>query len=331
MKIVLLLLAIFSVVSFAGECGRRRNSLRKSLLVLHKRAARCGDTDTACVDRVFKRITGVRRQLAQLRKTGCNSKRTTVNNINVSIENKGNCARGTFDEFMERRRDRISRMSRKCNDEDDQCITTAMNLLIALNGDVDRQKRIWRASCPKIEPTPVVKVPMARKPTLPPNLWVHRRSWTHEFTCDRIKKGFRTWLAFQKARRSQVHDESCRCDANDLPCLRMNYQIIIRIQRHIRHNRNLFADRISSCDRCAPIKIRWQRWLIRQRARRHRLQLEACRCDENDTECMQRRVNRIKKIQRTIRTRRAQVLALHGSCTMPSNANKTQSDDLADI
>ena len=221
-------------------------------------------------------------------------------------------------------------MSRKCSDEDDQCITTAMNLLIALNGDVERQKRIWRRSCPRVQPAPVTS--MAPKGTLPPNLWVHRRSWTHEFTCDRIKKGFRTWLAFQKARRRQIHDESCRCNANDLPCLRMNYQIIIRIQRTIRHNRNLYADRISSCDRCAPIKMRWQRWLIRQRARRHRLQLEACRCEEDDTECMQRRVSRIKKIQKTIRLRRAQVLALHGACVMPRKPKSSpRVDELADL
>jgi hypothetical protein len=94
----------------------------------------------------------------------------------------------------------------------------------------------------------------------------------------------------------------------------MNFQSIIHIQRTIHRGRTLYADRMSTCDRCAPIKVKWARWLRRMRARRHRLQLDACRCDENDTGCMQEAVNHIKKIQERILRRRKQAFALHGEC-----------------
>lgn len=110
------------------------------------------------------------------------------------------------------------------------------------------------------------------------------------------------------------HAESKRCESSDLSCIQQNFRSIIRIQRAIHRGRTLFADRISTCDRCAPIKLRWYRWLRRQRARRHRLQLAACRCEEADHGCMQRKVDRIKRIQAAIAKRRAEALALHGRC-----------------
>jgi len=321
---ILLILAIIAPTILS--CKPQSNVLRRQLLTLHKSAARCGDEDTACVDRIFNRISSVRKQLTVARRGRCSS---TI----VAAARRTNCKRGSFDVFMTRRRDRISNMARKCPDEDDACITTAMNLLIALNSDISRQKKIWRKSCPR--KTPVVSQPVVTTTTLAADAWVHRRIWTHEFTCDRLRSGFSQWLNFQKSRRKQVHDESCKCAANDLPCLRMNYQVIIRIQRTIRRNRNLFADRMSTCDECAPIKLKWYRWLVRQRARRHRLQLEACRCPEDDTDCMQRRVNRIKAIQTRISQRRTQVLNLHGNCvivrTTKASGTPAPVDELADL
>lgn len=312
--IAALVIAVMVLHAEAGHsgCHTRRVALRARMLALHKRAARCGDTDSACVDRIFKKISTVRNQLVTLRTSVCQS-------VSGSVRK---CKRGSFKSFLRARRARINRMARKCSDEDDQCITNAMNLLIALNSDVSRQRRLWRRSCRSSKRSAKRRSSTTTTTTTTINAWVPRRVWTHEFTCPRIKAGFKKWLASQEARRKAFHDDSCKCKPNDLSCLRMNYQSIIHIQRRIRRARSLFADRMSRCDVCAPIKVRWFRWLRRQRARRHKYQLAACRCREDDTNCMQRNVDRIKRIQANIKTRRAQALALHGKCQTATTTTK---------
>jgi len=327
MKLFLLalVLAFFAMTVEAG-CGVRRSGLRRQLLGLHRQAARCGDTDTACVDRVFNRIHRVRRGLSSLR-CGARARPRTVR-----------CTRRmSFQDFSEARRARISRIAARCGAEDEACVSAALNLLVAINSDLPRQRRIWRRSCPRAAarrlPVPTTRsatdAPLERNTEDAASIWAQQRSWTHEFLCSRIRRGFRRWLHFQIQRRASFHRESSLCNPSDLPCLHMNYQAIIRIQRTIRHARTLYAKRISRCDECAPIKMRWHRWLRRQRTRRHRLQLQACRCPESDPACMQRQVDRIKRIQVAIRTRLRQVLALHGSCQNVTDV--PSGDELRDL
>ena len=228
-------------------------------------------------------------------------------------------------------------MAQKCRDEDDGCIKQAMNMLVALNSDVDAQKRMWKNAC-----SPAMKV-IQRSPKTPKikvSQWVPRSVWTHEFTCKRMKAGFRLWLASQQSRRRTFHKESQKCPPADLACIRMNFQSIIHIQRAIQAGRTLFADRMSTCDRCAKIKLRWSRWLLRQREKRQRLQLSACRCADSDSECLTEAVTEIKKIQAEIKKRRTEALNLHGKCRMSDGsrfdagyqpAPTTPAADLSDL
>jgi hypothetical protein len=264
------------------------------------------------VSSLFGRIARLRRRLSA-RKCRALS----------SSSSSSRCRPGTtFRKFLANRRARISRLAQKCGDEDDACIRNAMNLLVALNGDLDRQRRIWRKSCaPGVRM--IVKTPKKINKSVSVVKFIPRSVWTHEFTCERIQRGFRLWLASKISQRRAFHKESKECESSDLPCIQQNFRSIIRIQKSIHRGRTLFADRISTCDRCAPIKLRWQRWLKRQRERRHRLQLEACRCDESDHGCMQRRVDEIKKIQAAIKARRAQALALHGKCLVITTTTRS--------
>jgi len=309
--LVVLAVVLLAAVANAG-CATERARLRAQLLSLHTRAARCGDTDQACTTRLFNRIAGVRKQLRALRPCRAGAV--------VGIRRP--CNPGTtFRAFLNQRRQRISRIAQRCADEDDACIRSAMNLLVALNSDITAQRAIWRRSCKPgvtvIAASPVV--PKIRKIAR----FVPRTVWTHEWTCERIQRGFRLWLASKTAQRRAEHRESMRCPPSDLSCIKMHFDSIINIQRAIHRGRSLFADRMSTCDRCAAIKLRWLRWLRRQRQRRHRLQLAACRCEESDPGCMQRQVDRIKAIQAAIAVRRAAAFRLHGQCIVTTTVAGT--------
>merc|ERR1712000_204484 len=157
---------------------------------------------------------------------------------------------------------------------------------------------------------------------LPEEKWVPMKVWTHEFMCSRIRRGFQRWLNSQVKRREMFHRDAGKCKHADLACLRMNFQSIIHIQRHIHSARTLYAKRMQTCDRCAHIKIKWMRWYLRQRARRHDLQLEACRCDENDAPCMQEKVDQIRAIQKKMRERRKQAFACTVNATSTTSTRK---------
>jgi hypothetical protein len=312
-----------------------QNIFSARVLRLHKRAARCGDVDTKCVTRLFAKIARIRRQLAS-RKCG------VVRNAAKKIrKGASSCSPGTtFRQFLANRRARISRLAQACGDEDDQCIRNAMNMLVRLNSNLPRQNKIWRRSCaPSLNVIVLTPKKIAKgwKACFVFVFWlflilvldtrvthfIPRTIWTHEFTCARIQRGFRLWLAGKVSQRRSFHAESKRCEASDLMCIKQNFDSIIRVQRSIHRGRSLYADRMSTCDRCAPIKLRWYRWLKRQRQRRHRLQLAACRCAEPDHACMQRNVDRIKRIQINIRARRAEALRLHGQCVVPKTTKAT--------
>lgn len=317
MKLFLALVAIMVVAVSArsGSCAHRRVELRRRLLHLHKRAARCGDEDSACISNVFAKIARVRRHMARARRHVCSG-----GSLHISTRD----CHQSFSEYLAARRARINRIARRCGDEDDSCVTTSMELLMALNKDHARQRRLWRQSCHfdssavshhgHISAAAIARERARQHMHMPEEKWVPMKVWTHEFVCSRIRSGFKRWLKSQERRREMFHRDSAKCHQSDLACLHMNFQSIIHIQRAIHRARNLYSKRMASCDVCAPVKIKWTRWMHRQRLRRHRLQLEACRCDENDPTCMDEKVKEIKRIQHHMRERRRRAFQLHGEC-----------------
>merc|ERR1712137_1278716 len=314
--IALLLLGFAAAGSSKASCMRQRTSLRRRLLKLHKRAARCGDEDSACIERVFRKIARVRKAMATLRHCKGGS---------PAISRK-DCTK-SFDEYMAARRARINRIAQKCGDEDDACVSTSMELLIALNKDHRRQRSLWRRSCGRsagssssshVSAEAIRREKKRQNYDVPEEHWVPMKVWTHEFVCSRIRSGFNRWLKSQANRREMFHKESGKCQHSDLACLRMNFQSIIHIQRKIHRARSLFASRMATCDRCSSVKVKWSRWFHRMRKRRSRLQLEACKCHENDAACMQEKVDEIKTIQKRMRERRKKAFQLHGECLINS-------------
>lgn len=343
--LVLALALVASVSATSSGCARQRLRLRSHLLALHKKAARCGDEDAQCVTRVFNKIASVRRRMASLRGAACKNGRIGASEVKHAIKN----CHISFKRYMAARRARINRMAQKCGDEDDSCIQTSMDLLVALNKDKRRQHRLWKQHCvlhqdgatsPELDMDMAAEVPNPLKShydghghvsreeirrwkarynkvvgkDMPEEHWIPMSVWTHEFVCSRIRGGFKRWLKSQVSRRDLFHRDAAKCRHSDLACLRMNFQSIIHIQRHIHRGRSLYIERMATCDRCAQVKVKWMRWYLRQRARRHQLQIEACRCDENDSVCMQEKVDEIKKIQEHMRERRKIAFLLHGTC-----------------
>lgn len=88
------------------------------------------------------------------------------------------------------------------------------------------------------------------------------------------------------------------------------------------------SQKVERCDRCAPIKLRFRKWLLAERAKRHRAHERACLCGALDVECLQDNVSRIKLIQTRIEARRQRVLALHRDCQFgPSSAPASSTSD----
>jgi len=356
MKLFVCILALLVAVSVARSgCARQRIKLRHQLLQLHKRAARCEDTDTECTTRLFNHIARVRHRMASLKHRKCR-------NGHVSRHETRGCHL-SFSQFLARRRARINRIAQKCGDEDDSCVQTSMELLEALNRDHRRQRRLWRQKCllakgRRRRHTSLAELHRLHNHVskhelrewrkryehtdlhLPEEKWVPMSVWSHRFVCSRIRAGFHRWLKSQVRRREMFHKDSAKCKQSDLACLRMNFQSIIHIQRHIHRGRKLYTERMRTCDRCAHIKVKWARWMRRQRIRRHRLQIQACRCDENDAPCMQEKVDEIKKIQKKMHERIRRAFALHGSChlhevtrdpLLPTTSDKDKETPIPDL
>ncbi len=135
-------------------------------------------------------------------------------------------------------------------------------------------------------------------------------------TCDALNKKFMAWLAFARCRRQRNFELSHRCRSSDTGCLRRSFRMIRKIQRQIDDAHAEFGTLIERCDRCAGIKIDFRKWLLRERAKRHRAHVRACLCGPLDIECLQDNVSRIKTIQTRIEARRKQVLSLHSDCVL---------------
>ncbi len=71
---------------------------------------------------------------------------------------------------------------------------------------------------------------------------------------------------------------------------------------------------MTKCDKCAPLRLRFERWVKVQIARRQRLHAEICKCEDTDVRCVVRRVMRIKRIQLSIQAGRKHIFHLNEHC-----------------
>ncbi len=128
-------------------------------------------------------------------------------------------------------------------------------------------------------------------------------------------KGFARWLNFMRADRKRIHDNICKdCSPRDFRCVKSRYQRIMAIQREIAQARTDYTDLVTKCDKCAPLRLRFERWVKVQTARRQRLHAEICKCEDTDVKCVVRRVMRIKRIQQRIKSGRKHIFHLNEHC-----------------
>jgi len=281
---------------------RRSHHLRRALRRAQKAATRCGEVDEGCVDRTYRRITRLRARLAKSVRR-CSVTGTATVGVTACAHVPRVVAR------LRRRRVILQARVPNCGSEDNACVTSILRRVLRIN----RKIRANNLRC-KVSPLDVVTQQATCPKPLQPLQWVHSNMWKHSITCNEMQAKWKTWLAFTKERRRRLHCESCRCDPLDVSCLRMAFVQIVHVNRQVRDARTRFANMLRVCDRCAPLKLRFRRWLHRQRARRLRLHLEICRCRVDDVNCAARRVQRIKNIQQNIRLRRQMVMALHKDC-----------------
>ena len=208
-----------------------------------------------------------------------------------------------------RRRRTLQAQVAQCGDEDNKCVSVLLARVLRLNRLMRRTMK--RCNVKKVEEETKVT---CKKP-LEDLKWVHSSLWKKEVLCDDMKRKWREWIAFTNERRRRLHCESARCDSLDESCLRMSYMQIVHLAKQVAKERDEFTDHLRVCDRCGPIKLRFLRWLKRQRAKRRRLHLEICRCRVDNIMCHAVRTLAIRKIQREIKRRRYIVLHLHRSCS----------------
>lgn len=285
------------------RCERRVTRLAQRVNKAQDFAKKCGDTDIQCTDNRYRRVFRQKGRLNRARRR--------------CAPRKFSCEKDDLFKWIrtqERRRRRIEKRAIRCADEDVVCTRHNMHQIQRLNERIVRvQNRcqvVALQHIQTIEPR-VIKRWVFGDPYSAANV-----DWKKEFTCVNLKTKFQQWLARQRNIREYWHQEACFCSTSDSSCVRAHYKKIRTVQMRIRRNRSAFARKISNCDECEGIKIKFSRWLARQRRRRHSLHLSVCRCPPRDNLCMQEHVDLIKAIQERIKRRRAQVLAAHGSCVL---------------
>lgn len=281
------------------RCGVRVRLLSRRVKKAKRAASRCGDIDSKCVDRSYKKVFRMSRELSKLRRKCGSSKRWSCKRL------------GAWVRRQHRKRKRLQRRTMKCSDEDNGCVQRIVRSMLKLGRKIKRrQRRCRREGSMLREQRPRFKV-VIKDPFSLKNV-----AWKKKFTCVDLKSAFDQWLKRQRTIREYWHQQSCQCSLHDTSCIRMHYRKILHVQRRIRRNRNAFTRRISNCDECQGLKIKFDRWLREQRATRHALHLSVCKCPSRDHECMQEHVSRIKAIQRNIKKRRKEMLALHRPCIL---------------
>ena len=307
---------------------RKRGLLRRRLRVLQNNAATCADTDVNCVDAAYQKVAALKARIARFRRHFRAKCPGRVRRIRT--RNHVSCRIHPFNKWIKlqhAKRQAAQDGAAKCHNEDQLCVRRFMARVLKINKSIRHNKRRCgrRTSVEQVN-----KILGLHKKKCPPQrkcpAWVHRSLWRHAVTCSGMKSKFDRWVDYMKCRRQRYHDASCHCSPDNVACLRASYMNILRMQRKIRDARTEFAQQMSTCDRCAPIKLRFRRWLHKQRRNRHRLHLEACKCEPLDVHCLQDHVDEIKAIQKRIIKRRKQVQSLHADCTVKTDYVDTTTD-----
>lgn len=283
------------------SCQRRVRLVRRSLRNYQRKALRCGEVDESCVQRTYKRIAFLRTRLAKVRRQ-CNIRKSSAKIIP--------CA--NWERWVRRQRRHRARLQAQvaqCGDEDNKCVSVLLARVLRLNN-------LMRSTMKRCKVTQVPQhTQVSCAAPLSPLKWVHSTVWKKQVMCDDMKREWNRWMTFVNERRRRLHCESANCNSLDQSCLRMSYMQIVHLSHKVAVARDEFTRHLERCDRCGTIKLRFLRWLRRQRAERQRLHLEVCRCRPDNIMCHAVRVLAIRKIQREIKRRRYVVSHLHDSCS----------------
>ena len=284
---------------YVGHCRHRMHLIRRHVHRVQKAAAKCGVTDSHCVAKAYRRVARARAHLARAARACRHHKRDG--------HRHGYCynAHRRIRRLRLRRASLMARAGR-CHDESTHCVHRIMRRVLRMNRHIRRKARkchvhlSWRAR------------QHVNHVRLHP---VYSDSWRHAITCDSMRAHFKKWIHYQNLRRNALHLEACHCNPLDTSCIRFTFTQIVHIQQRIAKARTEFAEQLNACDSCAPLKLKFRRWLRRQRRRRLRIHNALCRCRNSDLECYKRRYARIVRLQKKIAERRALVMHLHGDCS----------------
>lgn len=283
-----------------GSIRRLRHAVRRGL----RRAAACNDNG-ACSKKAYRRVARLRRRLAAARRNCLRSglpirAPRKVRPVPFCKHAKRQIAR------LESRRSEVMRRIRRCSDEDTKCSQRGFRKILRLNRYIAQRAKRCNVKLPRRVRRSVAHIQIRR---------VSSNGWRHALTCDGIRMRFKRWIHYQNLRRIALHLESSQCSPLDVSCLKFAFTQIVHIQRRIAQARNRMSERLRVCDDCAPLKLRFRRWLRRQRARRARIHRSILRCGSHNVDCLNRKVARIARIQERIRARRAAVRAAQNVCS----------------
>jgi hypothetical protein len=146
--------------------------------------------------------------------------------------------------------------------------------------------------------------------------------WKKEYTCAGLNKAFKAWMSRQKKVRAYFLHQLHSCQQSDTSCIRGYLRKLVFIHQTNKKGTEEFAHRMTKCDTCALIKLRFARWLKRAISRRARAHLSMGLCSNTDSECLDRHVARVRAITIEIQARRKKVLAEHGECVKATTTTK---------
>lgn len=280
-------------------------SLRRQLRSWRARALKCGDIDAKCVDHVYKKIAEVSAAIGRL---------THHHHIK-----HGRCAHST------RSRKVLLKQIAHCSDDDARCVKKLFHRVARINrSQSDRcrahnkkhhKKHHHHEFVPKhLRSKERTKTPRHILGSSRDPFTIKNINWRLQYTCKGLNDKFNQWLERQHRIRAYFLAEAAACGSDDTDCLRGYFRKVVSVHRVIRRNREKFARRLSRCDVCGAIKVRFRKWYRRQRSRRKRIHFQIALCTPGDHGCMQNHVNRIKAIQAEMGRRLKKVLALHKEC-----------------
>lgn len=302
-----------------SQCQGRNSSRRlltcknlpifvKRLRSIRRTARRCGDVDQQCVEKTYASITVLNKFVSHLRRK-CPDHDYSKYRVRCRVEK--------FKQWIADRnvaRSILQRRSERCGDEDVLCIKRAYRSLQVLEWNTKKRVDNFNLRCSTTLSFESFDARPATTNRFEP-VFSRPVDWTKEVTCQGLKSKFEAWLNRERKIRQFFHDESCKCSQEDSDCMSILYKKIVNASRKIFDERTKFNKVFASCDECAPVKLRFTRWLVSQRARRHQLHMEACKCG-SDSLCMQEYIDRIKNLQKRIVEKRAQIKSLHKSCSL---------------